>query len=66
MDSVRSARARLSAYPAHLAACAPQGAAYAKCVASSMGEVTKDQCQAQFRLFKQCVAEQAKKAASKL
>ena len=66
MESVKKARARLQAYPKHLAACGPQATIYAKCVARYMGEVRKDQCQEEFNNFKKCVESAAKKAGTKL
>lgn len=66
MESVKKARARLSAYPKYLAACSAQGTAYAKCVANHMGEVGKKQCQPEFEAFKSCVQKQAKSAGLKL
>jgi len=49
MESVKKARARLSAYPKYLAACSAQGTAYAKCVANHMGEVGKKTMPARVR-----------------
>jgi len=62
MESVKKARSRLAAYPKYLAACSSQSAAYAKCVANHMGEVTKGQCQPEFEAFKACIQRQAKAA----
>jgi len=64
-ESVKRARARLGSYPAYLAACTAEGAAYAKCVAPHMGEVKKNQCQPQFEAFKACIVKQAKSAGKK-
>lgn len=64
-ESVRRAKARLGSYPAYLAACTAEGAAYAKCVAPHMGEVNKNQCQPQFEAFKACIVKQAKAAGKK-
>eukprot|EP00095_Tigriopus_kingsejongensis_P001177 snap_masked-scaffold415_size178368-processed-gene-0.22 protein:Tk01177 transcript:snap_masked-scaffold415_size178368-processed-gene-0.22-mRNA-1 annotation:"iron-sulfur protein nubpl" len=41
MDSLRKAQGRLKAYPTYLSTCAPEGTLYARCVAQSMGEVTR-------------------------
>ena len=65
-ESLRKARARLGSYPAYLAACSAEAAAYAKCVAPHMGEVKRDQCLPQFEAFKACVVKQAKAAGKKL
>ena len=66
MESVRKARARLWAYPKHLANCSVEAAAYAKCVSQYMGEVKKFQCDPEFQKFKSCVQNAAKKAGTRL
>ena len=66
MEAVKRARSRLAAYPKYLAGCAGEGAAYAKCVSQSMGEVQKNQCQPEFEAFKACIQKQAKKAGQRL
>jgi len=66
MDSVSKARSRLGKYPALLAACAPQAAAYGKCVGEALGEVQKNQCSAQFQDFMKCVRQEAKRLGTRL
>ena len=66
MESVRSARARLRSYPRLVAGCAVESAAYAACVAKSMGDVGHNQCREEFEAFKKCVQQAAKKAGTKL
>lgn len=66
MESVRKAKHRLKQYPALIASCSGPAAAYAKCVTRHMGEVQKDQCLDEFKVFKTCVTEAAKKAKTKL
>lgn len=66
MESVKKAKARLGSYPKWIAACGPEGAAYAKCVAQELGEIKKNQCKAEFDAFKKCVQNAAKKAGSRL
>ena len=66
MDSVRKAKARLWAYPKHLANCTAEAAVYAKCVSQYMGEVQKHQCDPEFQKFKLCVQNAAKRAGTRL
>ena len=66
MESVTRARARLATYPAHLASCGPQAVAYGRCVGDHMGEVKKDQCVEQFKVFIKCVKQSAQKMGTKL
>ena len=66
MESVRLARARLSKYPLHLGNCAPQGAAYGRCVGDHLGEVAKDQCVKEFRVFMECIRQSAKNMGTRL
>jgi len=66
MDSVSKARTRLGRYPVLLAACAPQAAAYGKCVGEALGEVQKNQCAAQFQDFMKCVRQEAKRLGTRL
>ena len=66
MDSVSKARTRLGRYPALLAACAPQAAAYGKCVGEALGEVQKNQCASQFQDFMKCVRQEAKRLGTRL
>lgn len=67
MESVKKARERLwGAYPKLLAGCAVQAANYGQCVAKNMGDVAKNQCQAEFELFKECVQQNAKKMGTRL
>ena len=66
MDSVKSARQRLKAYPQVLASCGPEAAAYGKCVGLWLGEVKKDQCKQEFVVFMDCVRKSATKIGTKL
>jgi len=66
MESVKSAKARLGRYPALLASCAPQAAAYGACVGNLLGEVQKDQCKAEFDTFIKCVRASALKTGTRL
>jgi hypothetical protein len=66
MDSVSKARSRLGRYPVLLAACAPQAAAYGKCVGEVLGEVQKNHCAAQFHEFIKCVRQEAKRLGTRL
>ena len=66
MESVRSARARLSSYPLHLASCAPEAASYGRCVGEHLDEVRKHQCAQEWSVFMTCVKNSAKKTGSKL
>ena len=66
MDSVSKARTRLGRYPVLLAACAPQAAAYGKCVGEALGEVQKNQCATQFQDFMKCVKQEAKRLGTRL
>ena len=66
MDSVSKARTRLGKYPVLFAACAPQAAAYGKCVGEALGEVQKNQCAAQFQDFMKCVKQEAKRLGTRL
>ncbi len=61
MDSVRSARSRLSRLPSLVAECSLPAAEYAQCVSASMAAIKKDQCAKEFKAFQECV----KKAAAK-
>lgn len=62
MESVKRARSLLGQYPKFVAGCSAEAAAYAKCVAGPMGEVKKDECQAEFKAFKACVDKAVKLA----
>ena len=66
MESVRSARARLGSYPLHLSACATEAAAYGRCVGEQLGEVKKDECVHQWRVFLQCVRNSARARGTRL
>ena len=66
MESVSKARARLATYPLHLANCGPQAVAYGRCVGDLLGEVRKDQCGQQFKVFMQCIRQSAKTLGTKL
>jgi len=66
MESVSKARARLGRYPALLASCGPQAAAYGKCVGNYMGEVQRDQCKTEFDAFIKCIRASATKMGTRL
>ena len=65
-ESVRSARARLGSYPLHLSVCATEAAGYGRCVGEHLGEVRKDQCLQEWRVFLQCVRNSAKKQGGRM
>ena len=66
MESVKKAKARLGSYPLHLASCNVEGASYGRCVGEHLGEVRKDQCQAEWNLFINCIRNSAKKMGTRL
>jgi len=59
--AVQRARARLRAYPRLLAACGGEGATYARCVALKDGEAKHLECDREFRVFRQCLQDAAKR-----
>lgn len=65
MESVRKARQRLSNYPALLAKCSVQGAAYAACVTQDFN-VKKEACEKEFVAFKECLQKAAVEMKTKL
>ncbi|NXY86721.1 NDUF8 factor, partial [Alcedo cyanopectus] len=55
------ARARLRGFPALLAGCGEQAAAYGRCVAAAAaaggpGELRRDRCLEEFRALRECFA----------
>ena len=66
MESVSKARARLANYPLHLASCGTQAVAYGRCVGDHMGEVRRDQCAQEFKVFMKCIRQSAKTMGTKL
>ncbi|XP_065504120.1 NADH dehydrogenase [ubiquinone] 1 alpha subcomplex assembly factor 8 [Caloenas nicobarica] len=57
------ARARLRRFPALLAGCGEQAAAYGRCVAAAAAgpaELRRDQCLREFRALRDCLARAAK------
>ncbi|XP_053939341.1 NADH dehydrogenase [ubiquinone] 1 alpha subcomplex assembly factor 8 isoform X3 [Cuculus canorus] len=60
------ARERLRRFPALLAVCAEQAAAYGRCVAAAAGAAgpRRDVCGEQFRALRECMARAAKAAQS--
>ncbi|XP_058708049.1 NADH dehydrogenase [ubiquinone] 1 alpha subcomplex assembly factor 8 [Poecile atricapillus] len=57
------ARARLRRFPAALAACGDQAAAYGRCVALAAGgaaELRRDSCLREFQALRECFARAAK------
>ncbi|XP_049667797.1 NADH dehydrogenase [ubiquinone] 1 alpha subcomplex assembly factor 8 [Accipiter gentilis] len=57
------ARARLRRFPALLAGCGEQAAAYGRCVAAAAGgtaELRRDVCLEEFRALRDCFARAAK------
>ncbi|KAM6345030.1 NADH dehydrogenase [ubiquinone] 1 alpha subcomplex assembly factor 8 [Rissa tridactyla] len=56
-------RARLRRFPALLAGCGEQAAAYGRCVAAAAGgtaELRRDACLEEFRALRECFARAAK------
>ncbi|XP_039937420.1 NADH dehydrogenase [ubiquinone] 1 alpha subcomplex assembly factor 8 [Hirundo rustica] len=59
-------RARLRRFPAALAACGDQAAAYGRCVAAAAAgpaELRRDACLEQFQALRECFARAAKATA---
>ena len=65
MESVKRAKNRFLQYPKYFKECGVVAADYARCVALKEN-VLKDDCVVEFRKFKKCMVEAAKKSNSRL
>lgn len=65
MDAVKTARERFKKYPVFVAQCHQFGAKYAACVIAK-SNLQRNDCEIEFRQFKDCIVKAAAKANMRL
>lgn len=65
MESLRKAKNRLNKYPILIAKCSSSATVYASCISRDL-DVKKGACDDEFKLFRQCLVEQAKAIKTRL
>ena len=65
MESIRSARHRMSLLPKLAAGCTSEASIYAKCVLAKENDIKLNDCAKEFDLFRTCIRKQAKNLKSR-